>query len=399
MRIDTSKEPTLEEYSLADSIYEEYTQKTKKLEELQKTIKHPIFDTIGNIVNFIDALAGFYLLIFFYVVISWLLDQSYDKSNITPEMIYWAFIASFLLVIGWLFNSSIGLNILTFGKHKKELRQVEKSKEKLEESIDSIKKRVGDFEKALTEYHRNQINHFFETNLYRKRSGGEKFKKDLLEFASMLDEADKIDKILITNRIGYTYLRQYKDYLKDRQIRHLFTKNTNNFEVRARSQFVNKIIEAKKKKEIPPEILFKTPRILDWEAINKKRKITGLRGEEIVLTLEQEYLKSIERNDLAKKVKHVSIDQGDGLGYDILSFFPDGKEKYIEVKASAKSINNGYYLSRNELNFLSEHKNAAFIYRVQNNDKNTLPELQVYRAGDVLNSSQMTPVQYLVRMN
>jgi len=37
---------------------------------------------------------------------------------------------------------------------------------------------------------------------------------------------------------------------------------------------------------------------------------------------------------LADKVDHVSQSNGDGLGFDVLSYEADGKERFIEVDAN-----------------------------------------------------------------
>jgi hypothetical protein len=55
----------------------------------------------------------------------------------------------------------------------------------------------------------------------------------------------------------------------------------------------------------------------------------------LVVEHEREQLKMLGRGDLAEKVKHVAIEEGDGAGYDVKSFFVDGRPKYIEVKTTA----------------------------------------------------------------
>lgn len=151
-------------------------------------------------------------------------------------------------------------------------------------------------------------------------------------------------------------------------------------------------------KSLPPEKLYGIPRKIDWDTLNEKRKITGLKGEEIVFILEKNYFKSINREDLANKVRHISIEKGDGSGYDILSFTVDGKEKYIEVKSTSQSSNSSFYLSKNELNFLKNHPQDAFVYRILNINDNEEPLLKVYSSDEILNSNQITPVQYIVKM-
>ncbi len=150
----------------------------------------------------------------------------------------------------------------------------------------------------------------------------------------------------------------------------------------------------------PIENKYRTPRKIDWDSINKTKKITGLKGEEIVLEMEKSYLNSIGRQDLSENVKHVSKDIGDGLGYDILSYFEDGQEKYIEVKSSNRANNNSFYISQNELEFMKNYKYNSVIYRIFNiNENEEMPTLRVHRADDILGYKKIIPTQYLVKMD
>lgn len=63
-----------------------------------------------------------------------------------------------------------------------------------------------------------------------------------------------------------------------------------------------------------------------------KNKQLGDLGELFVLKNEIKILKDAGRDDLASKIIHVSKEQGDGIGYDILSFNSDGKEKKSKLK-------------------------------------------------------------------
>ena len=123
--------------------------------------------------------------------------------------------------------------------------------------------------------------------------------------------------------------------------------------------------------------------------------MTGLKGEEIAVVIEQEFFESIGRKDLAQKVRHVSAEDGDGLGYDVLSFFENGKEKYIEVKSTTTSLSSPFYLSRNELGFLNEHNEDAFIYRVLVSDDT--PQIMSYSGAEILEKNELIPVQYMVK--
>jgi len=81
------------------------------------------------------------------------------------------------------------------------------------------------------------------------------------------------------------------------------------------------------------------------------------------LKYEKSELIKNNRKDLAIKVRHVSKDEGDYVGYDILSYDEQGNEKCIEVKTSVKSYTADFFLTENEMNKIKKLDNY-FIYRV-----------------------------------
>jgi hypothetical protein len=78
--------------------------------------------------------------------------------------------------------------------------------------------------------------------------------------------------------------------------------------------------------------LIRLIRKFDPAARDAQNRALGKRGEERVFFSEQARLKTEARADLARKVRWVSEELGDGAGYDILSFDATGKERLIEVK-------------------------------------------------------------------
>ncbi|MES3011743.1 MAG: DUF3883 domain-containing protein [Pseudomonadota bacterium] len=81
-------------------------------------------------------------------------------------------------------------------------------------------------------------------------------------------------------------------------------------------------------------LLFKAVKrdYLEREAQNRS---LGLAGEEFIVQFEHWRLNQLGQARLADKVDHVSQSKGDGLGYDVLSFDADGKERFIEVKTTS----------------------------------------------------------------
>ena len=123
-----------------------------------------------------------------------------------------------------------------------------------------------------------------------------------------------------------------------------------------------------------------TPRIINHIQNNIENKRIGDLGERWVLKKEKQYLTKNGKSNLAKKVKHVAKDQGDGSGFDILSFDLDGIEIYIEVKTTKGSINSTFYITRNELERSKIEKEKYFLYRVydynETNDTANLLKIQ-----------------------
>ena len=106
-------------------------------------------------------------------------------------------------------------------------------------------------------------------------------------------------------------------------------------------------------------------RLIDFEKENRRNKKVGDRGELIVLKKEKEYLKENGRNDLAKKIEHISK-KNVNAGYDILSFELNGEEKFIEVKSTTSAPSNNianFILTSNEYEKAQKLKNY-YIYLV-----------------------------------
>jgi hypothetical protein len=78
-----------------------------------------------------------------------------------------------------------------------------------------------------------------------------------------------------------------------------------------------------------------TGRRIDFAARDAANRRLGEIGEEFALWYERQRLRDAGRDDLARKVRWVARDVGDGLGFDILSFDQtDDSELYVEVKAT-----------------------------------------------------------------
>lgn len=95
-----------------------------------------------------------------------------------------------------------------------------------------------------------------------------------------------------------------------------------------------------------------------------RNRSLGKAGEKFVLEVERMRLAWLNREDLAGKVRWVADQDGDGAGFDILSFEADGKERLIEVKTTNGSEKTPFFLTRNEMVRAGAESDAWRLYRV-----------------------------------
>ena len=110
-----------------------------------------------------------------------------------------------------------------------------------------------------------------------------------------------------------------------------------------------------------------------------------------MVKFEQYRLSTLGHDRLAAKVEHVSKTQGDGLGFDILSFDADGMERFIEVKTTAFAKETPFYASSSEIRFARENAEHYSLCRLFEFRKTpqcyTLP-------GVIENHCTLNPITY-----
>ena len=113
-----------------------------------------------------------------------------------------------------------------------------------------------------------------------------------------------------------------------------------------------------------PEPLNRLVRKFDPAARDANNRRLGRGGEELIFNVEQMHLRSAGREDLARKVRWISEEDGDGAGYDIRSFDASGRDRLIEVKTTAGDQMTPFYLSENERSFAEERLDVFRLIRV-----------------------------------
>ena len=108
----------------------------------------------------------------------------------------------------------------------------------------------------------------------------------------------------------------------------------------------------------------------EFEALRRKCCEIGDRGEYFALRSEKQRLRKSGRADLAAKIDWVSR-RAIGKGYDIKSFELDGKPRLIEVKSTVGS-GMTFFMSDKEWRIAAQKRQAYYIYRMVNVDKEPL---------------------------
>jgi len=398
--INNSNAPSLEDFGLNFSVYADFR---KRYGKIIKNTEENIFINAIIIFLWIAVGVGIYYLLFNLFEI--------PKNDWSIFIFIYLILVIALIIINddkWeikSFVSNFVRNLFTNGKYLIAIKERTK-----------VQNRVRAFEEIYCLHYQKKIDYFFEENINRKRR---RLYESLDEFSLMLDKALKINDIFLTNHL---YINSHIEYIKKRlghfsPQKYLENKTKHDKNLDNLNEYkVNDVIRQEKIQlgkfgdiddavfsenrneniSILPEEKYRIPKKINWEEINKIKARIGLQGEEIIFELEKNYLKEIGRSDLSEKVRHISKDEGDGLGYDILSFFSDGREKYIEVKSTKSKIESQFNISRNELNFIKNNLQTSFIYRVQIID-NTEPELLAIGGEEFLNKMEVVPVSFVAR--
>lgn len=119
----------------------------------------------------------------------------------------------------------------------------------------------------------------------------------------------------------------------------------------------------------PPDELEQTlavARKFDVAGRDLRNRALGYAGEERAYEHERASLVSAGRDDLAQRVRWVSREDGDGAGYDIASFTPEGDARLIEVKTTNGWDRTPFHITRNELAVADSNRDEWCLLRLWN---------------------------------
>lgn len=133
-------------------------------------------------------------------------------------------------------------------------------------------------------------------------------------------------------------------------------------------------------------------RRIDFAERDAANRRLGRLGEQFVVRLEEERLRLARRDDLASRVRWVADQDGDGFGYDVLSFDQDtDAERWIEVKTTGLGMYFPFYATATEVRCSEEAADRFHLYRVF--EFATRPRVYVL-AGSLRERCRLEPAVY-----
>jgi len=134
-------------------------------------------------------------------------------------------------------------------------------------------------------------------------------------------------------------------------------------------------------------------KIIDWSKKQTTSKFLGDSGEDFVVDFEKDKLM---KAGLMNKVELVCREK-DGSGYDIKSFDLHGNEIHIEVKTTTGKKDEPFYFSINERDFLEEHPENYFLYRLYEFKFNpNRTKYYILNANDLIEKWEFKPTNFEV---
>jgi hypothetical protein len=111
---------------------------------------------------------------------------------------------------------------------------------------------------------------------------------------------------------------------------------------------------------------------IDYEDLSAQNTELGKKGELATLEYEKNELIRQGYPHLADRVKLTSENMGTDAPYDILSFNPEGREKFIEVKTTAGDYMSDFFISARELDFSESNQKQYYLYRLFSFDQQSI---------------------------
>lgn len=133
---------------------------------------------------------------------------------------------------------------------------------------------------------------------------------------------------------------------------------------------------------------------IDWAERDRRNRKLGMLGEKLVVQYEVSILREAGRNDLAEQVHHIAAYDAT-VGFDVASFFLDGRPKRIEVKTTTGAASTPFYISMNEVLASRDDPSSYVIYRIFKYNPESF-QIDFYQLkGNVEHFCNLKPINFL----
>ena len=106
--------------------------------------------------------------------------------------------------------------------------------------------------------------------------------------------------------------------------------------------------------------------VRNWDPATRDARARALveAGERYLFNAERNRLSAAGQDRLSEQVRWASREDGDGAGFDILSYSRRGEKRLIEVKTTNGPANTPFWISRNELRVSEERPDQYRVARI-----------------------------------
>lgn len=181
----------------------------------------------------------------------------------------------------------------------------------------------------------------------------------------------------VLRKLGYPWIQGYKplknvqEALTQEVLRQLEADNPRPSDALAKPKVTRKTLdtvfvdrpEGKERQTHKRDNKF-VARKVDFAAIDARNEALGHAGEKFVVAVEKARLLDLGLHEQSKLVRWVARDDGDGLGYDVLSYDDNGERIFIEVKTTRGDSYTPFYLTETERLFAIMNAERYRLYRV-----------------------------------
>lgn len=117
---------------------------------------------------------------------------------------------------------------------------------------------------------------------------------------------------------------------------------------------------------LAPETITRIGETYDVAGRDVRNKALGDAGEDLVLHHDRNAPTKAGRDDLAREVRWTAREDGDGFGYEIRSFGPDGRDRLRKVKTTNGWNLTLFLITRNECAVAAQHRDHWHLIRLWN---------------------------------